>query len=86
MEAGSAILWQRRTGRRQAYLEDVLNAEEVAQLLRINPRTVKRLASQHILPGFRVGSQWRFRREAIEAYIRKQERLSEDQERGDGES
>lgn len=67
-------------------MENILNAEEVAQLLRINPRTVKRLASQHILPGFRVGGQWRFRREAIEMYIRKQEQLSEDQGRGDGES
>jgi excisionase family DNA binding protein len=54
-------------------LEDILDADEVGRLLRVHPRTVKRLANQSVLPGFKVGGQWRFRREAIEEYIRKQE-------------
>ena len=54
-------------------LRDILDADEVAEMLRVHPRTVKRLASQGELPGFRVGGQWRFRREAIEEYIRRQE-------------
>lgn len=53
--------------------EKILDAGEVARLLRINERTVKRLATQHKLPGFRVGGQWRFRQKAIDEYIRKQE-------------
>ena len=52
---------------------DILDADEVAEMLRVHPRTVKRLAGQGDLPGFRVGGQWRFRREAIEEYIRRQE-------------
>jgi excisionase family DNA binding protein len=54
-------------------LQDILDADEVAAILRIHPRTVKRLANDGELPGFKVGGQWRFRREAIEEYIRKQE-------------
>ncbi|HLG65070.1 MAG TPA: helix-turn-helix domain-containing protein [Ktedonosporobacter sp.] len=53
--------------------KDILDADEVAEMLRVHPRTVKRLAGQGDLPGFRVGGQWRFRREAIEEYIRRQE-------------
>lgn len=54
-------------------LEDILDADQVGKKLKVHPRTVKRLASQGVLPGFKVGGQWRFRREAIEEYIRQQE-------------
>ncbi len=64
-------------------LEEILDADEVAKLLRVHPRTVKRLASEGILPGFRVGSQWRFRREAINEYIRRQEQQHNDQKKAD---
>lgn len=52
---------------------DILDANEVGQLLRVHPRTVIRLAGKGELPGFKVGDQWRFRREAIEEYIKAQE-------------
>lgn len=64
-------------------LEEILDADEVAKLLRVHPRTVKRLASEGILPGFRVGSQWRFRREAINEYIRRQEQQHNDRKKAD---
>ena len=51
----------------------ILEAEEVAEMLRVHPRTIMRLASQGKIPGFKVGGQWRFRREAIDQYIREQE-------------
>lgn len=54
-------------------ISDILDANEVGNLLRVHPRTVIRLASKGNLPGFKVGDQWRFRREAIEEYIRTQE-------------
>jgi excisionase family DNA binding protein len=56
---------------------EILDAEEVARLLRVHPRTIKSLANQRKLPGFKVGGQWRFRREAIDEYIRKQEHQGE---------
>jgi excisionase family DNA binding protein len=53
---------------------DVLDAEEVGRLLRVHQRTVIRLASQGQLPGFKVGGQWRFKRQDIEDYIEEQKR------------
>ena len=46
-------------------LEDVLTADEVAKHLRIHPYTVRRLAREGKLPGFRIGGQWRFNRSQI---------------------
>ncbi|GHO73992.1 DNA-binding protein [Ktedonobacter sp. SOSP1-85] len=60
---------------------DILDADEVGEMLKIHPRTVKRLASQGELPGFKVGGQWRFRREAIDEYIRRQEQQHNDQKK-----
>ena len=47
--------------------KDILTAEEVAELLRIHPYTVRRLAREGKLPGFRIGGQWRFNRKEFEA-------------------
>ena len=45
--------------------EDILTAEEVAKYLRIHPYTAKRLARAGKLPGFKIGGQWRFRKDQI---------------------
>ena len=52
---------------------EILEPKEVAQMLKISVRTVTRLAEKNQLAGFKVGDMWRFRREAIEEYIRQQE-------------
>ena len=54
-------------------MDDILDAEEVAKMLHVHPRTIMRLAGQGQIPGFKIGGQWRFRREAIEEHIRQQE-------------
>jgi len=54
-------------------IDDILDADQVGQMLHIHPRTIVRLAKQGKIPGFKVGSQWRFRKEAINEYIRNQE-------------
>jgi len=61
--------------------DDILDADEVAKLLKLNEQTVKRLANRGELPGFKIGGRWRFRREAIEEYIRKLEQQQSDQKR-----
>lgn len=53
--------------------EQILDAEEVAQWLRLDERTVKRMASRGELTGFRAAGKWRFRKEAIEEFIRNKE-------------
>ena len=50
----------------------VMTVREVADYLRVNQRTVYRLAVDGKLPGFKVGATWRFKRTAIDAWIETQ--------------
>ncbi len=59
---------------------DIVDARHVARMLKVSYRTIVRLAEQGSIPGFRVGSQWRFRLSDIEAYINRQvQRKKEDE-------
>ncbi|MBI4115895.1 MAG: helix-turn-helix domain-containing protein [Candidatus Omnitrophica bacterium] len=46
-----------------------LTIEQVAERFGINSTTVYRLAQRGLLPGFKVGSQWRFSEEMLESWI-----------------
>jgi excisionase family DNA binding protein len=48
----------------------VLTLAEVAQFLRVHPSTVYRLLKQGAIPAFKLGSDWRFTREAIESWTK----------------
>lgn len=52
-----------------APVELVMTVKEVAQYLRVNQRTVYRLAVDRKLPGFKVGATWRFKRADIDGWI-----------------
>lgn len=43
--------------------------EQVAQYLNVNKFTVYRLVIQKKIPAFKVGNQWRFKREMIDAWL-----------------
>jgi excisionase family DNA binding protein len=45
----------------KVHAESLLDSEEAGRFLRIHPVTVKRLARNGRLPGFRIGNRWRFR-------------------------
>jgi excisionase family DNA binding protein len=49
---------------------------DVAALLRVDQKTVYRLAKGGALPGFKVAGTWRFKRDDIEAWIEKQKTLA----------
>lgn len=49
--------------------DNVMTVQEVADYLRVNPRTVYRLAVGRKLPGFKVGTTWRFKRADIDGWI-----------------
>ena len=49
--------------------EHFLTTEEVLTYLQVNLRTIYRLIRTGKLPAFRVGRQWRFRKEDIEAWL-----------------
>jgi PTS system nitrogen regulatory IIA component len=46
-----------------------MTTSELAEYLRLNERTVLKLASQGELPGVRIGNQWRFRMAVVDAWI-----------------
>lgn len=49
--------------------ENLLTLEQVAQYLRIDKFTVYRLVTQGKIPAFKVGNQWRFKRNMVEAWL-----------------
>ncbi|MEK7210073.1 MAG: helix-turn-helix domain-containing protein [Candidatus Binatota bacterium] len=54
--------------------EELLNSREVARILDLSPDTVNEFARKNILPGFKKGKQWRFRKRDISLYNKKQTR------------
>lgn len=48
----------------------VLNSREVAEILDLSPDTVNELARKSVLPAFKKGRQWRFRKRDITSFKR----------------
>ena len=46
-----------------------LSVEDVARRFGVNPTTVYRLVQRGLLPGFKVGIQWRFSRDMLESWV-----------------
>ena len=44
---------------------EVLNVDELAALLKVEPAVVEALAEERRLPGRRIGNEWRFARRAV---------------------
>jgi len=55
-------------GLKQAPQDNIMNGRELAEYLRVHPSTIYRLLRESTLPAFKVGSDWRFRREAIDRW------------------
>ena len=53
--------------------DECWTAEEVSNYLRIPQSTIYKLAQDKVLPGFKVGKHWRFRRETIMEWIKTRE-------------
>jgi len=52
--------------------EPLIDAPAAARLLKVHPKTVKRLANDGILPGMRIGKLWRFRASILDAWMKAQ--------------
>ena len=48
--------------------DEILTVKELCDLLRLHPSTVYKLVRQDKIPRFRVGNEWRFRRDVIERW------------------
>jgi excisionase family DNA binding protein len=54
----------------------ILTVRELAGYLRVHQTTVYRLLKEKKLPAFRVGADWRFNHEAIDRWMRGQQKRS----------
>ena len=50
----------------------VLTVNELAEYLRVHRSTIYRLLKKGLLPGFKIGSDWRFNVEVIDRWRMKQ--------------
>lgn len=53
----------------QAQKETLIDAHEVARMLRLHPVTVREMASRGEIPAMRIGRVWRFRPSTLDAWI-----------------
>ena len=51
--------------------EPLLDSDEAAQLLKIHPKTLQRMARLGEIPGVQIGRLWRFRRSELNAWVEK---------------
>ena len=49
--------------------EPLLDSDEAAQLLKIHPKTLQRMARRGEIPGVQIGKLWRFRRSELNAWM-----------------
>ena len=61
---------------------DIITVKELADYLKIAEKTACRFASEGKVPGFKVGSAWRFRKSGIDRWISEQEQNSGDKNDG----
>jgi len=52
--------------------DQILTVKEIAGYLKVNERTVYRMASANKIPAFKVGASWRFKLTEIEEWIKVQ--------------
>jgi excisionase family DNA binding protein len=65
--------------------DEILTIREVAELLKINEKTAYKLAAGGKIPGFKVGGSWRFDRQEISNWI-KREVAQQREGRGKGDN
>jgi excisionase family DNA binding protein len=51
--------------------EAMLNSEQAADLLKIHPKTLQKMARQGRVPAHRIGDLWRFRASELDECIRR---------------
>lgn len=50
----------------------ILTIKEIAEYLKVTERTIYRLAAAKQMPAFKIGGSWRFSRQDIDGWIKRQ--------------
>jgi excisionase family DNA binding protein len=53
-------------------VQALMTVDEVAEYLQLHPLTVRRLAREKKIPFFKLGRQWRAKRELLDQWIEEQ--------------
>jgi len=64
-------------------MEHLMTSEEVAELLHVDPVTIRRLVNKGELSAYRIGADYRFAPSDVEAYLQRQRisaRIGEEQD------
>jgi len=56
--------------------EILLTTEQVARYLKVDKFTVYRWVTQRKIPAFKVGSQWRYKKKLIDAWLLENSNMS----------
>ena len=54
--------------------DEIMTVKELAEYLKIAEKTAYRFAAEGKVPGFKVGSAWRFKKKEVDKWIEKQSR------------
>lgn len=49
--------------------DEIMTIKELSLYLKINEKTIYKLAKQRKLPGVKIGGMWRFKKEAIDNWM-----------------
>jgi excisionase family DNA binding protein len=52
--------------------EPLIDANKAAEILHLHPKTVKQMAAAGKLPGWKLGSVWRFRESTLDEWLNSQ--------------
>ena len=52
--------------------DEILTVRELASFLKIAEKTAYRYVSEGVIPGFKVGGAWRFKKSEIDSWIAEQ--------------
>ena len=66
------FIYHRLKGHSIMPIDEIMTIKELAEYLKIAEKTAYRFASEGKIPGFKVGSAWRFKKEEIDAWIKRQ--------------
>ncbi|MFI5090768.1 MAG: helix-turn-helix domain-containing protein [Terriglobales bacterium] len=59
-------------GRTAIPCEPLIDATEAGAILKVHPKTAKRLAAEGVIPAMKIGKLWRFRASALDAWMNSQ--------------
>jgi len=48
---------------------EIMNIRDISLYLKINEKTIYKLAKKNLLPGFKIGGMYRFKKEAVDSWL-----------------